>query len=109
MALEVRVAYADEGVIVTDHNWNILHVNEAAAGLLGISAQKLIGSNVRDTYMLSALDLGSEGIRDLQAGKEVRLRRKLHQPKNGKPVLVDVFWRPLDDGRLRGMLRPVVK
>ena len=101
------MAYDDEGVIVTDFNWRILHANEAAGRLLGIPSADLVGTNIRDTYTLKTLEVGVEGIRQLQAGQELRLRRELRQPNKGEAVLVDVYWRPLEDGRLRGMLRPV--
>src|SRR5688500_16294252 len=101
------MAQGEEGVIVTDSDWQILHANEAAGRLLGTPSKNLVGHSIRSTFVVNAMNVGAEMLRELQAGREVRMRRELSQP-HGKPLLVDAFWQPLEDGRLRGTLLEVV-
>jgi PAS domain S-box-containing protein len=99
---------AADAILVTDANEVIIDANEAAAELLGRSAEELHGMPASELFTPAELTAAPLRTAELQKTGELRSERPFLR-KDGTEIMVEYSCRILGDGRVHSALRDVTQ
>lgn len=97
---------ANDLIILSDENMNILEVNEIVKSLLGYSRENVIGKKTEDFIADGEFDLIPSQLKKIIAGESILIERKLKH-KNGKLIDVELNSKMLSDRKILTFARDI--